>query len=130
MSEIKFTAEIFEQIDLVQEECRTLQALLDDNVPDTTFIWCPDEDKVNIIPDLFRKEKRTREPIVINDDNDEDDDDEVEVKRKHSSVFKRDDDGDDDEVLEMIEQLQNYEEQLENASLTWGMNHKSLGHSM
>jgi hypothetical protein len=32
MAELSFTPEIFEQTDLVQEECRKLQALLDDNV--------------------------------------------------------------------------------------------------
>jgi hypothetical protein len=117
MAEIKFTPEIFEQTDLVQEECRKLQALLDGNVPDTTFIWCLDEDKVSMIPDLFRKEKRIREPIVIIDDNDEDD---VEVKLKHSSAFKRDDD-EDDEVEELLqnELLENFD------PATWGMEPQS-----
>jgi hypothetical protein len=71
MSEVKFTPEIFKQTDLVQAECRKLQELLDDKVRDTTFRYCAEEDKVIMLPDLFKREKRTRE-IVINEDDDED----------------------------------------------------------
>jgi uncharacterized protein YaaQ len=67
-----------------------LQALLDDKVPNTTFICSLDENKVIMLPDLFKKEKRTREQNVTNDDDEKDDDDDIEVKPKHSVLFKVD----------------------------------------
>jgi hypothetical protein len=38
MSEGTFTPEIFEQSKKVEKECQKLQALLDDNIPETTFM--------------------------------------------------------------------------------------------
>jgi hypothetical protein len=84
MSEIKFTPKIFEQTDLVQEECRKLQALLNDKVPDTSFIWALD-DMVIMLSDLFRKRKRTRKKNVA-----EEGEEDVEVKPKHNVIFKVD----------------------------------------
>jgi hypothetical protein len=55
---------------------------------DTTFIWCSDELDINIIPDVFRKEKRIREENVAEDDGEEDED--VEVKPKQNVIFKVD----------------------------------------
>jgi hypothetical protein len=55
MAELNFTPEIFEQTNKVQEECRKLQALLDDKVPDISFIWILDEEIVIMLPDLFKK---------------------------------------------------------------------------
>jgi hypothetical protein len=46
---------------------------------------------VIILPNLFKKIKRTREQNVANDDNEN----EVEVKSKRGSVFKMDDDEDE-----------------------------------
>jgi hypothetical protein len=85
MSEVTFTPEIFEQKDKVLEECLKLQALIDEEMLNTTFIWCSDECEVNIIPDVFRKQKRTREEKVA-----EEDEEDVEVKPKHNVIFKVD----------------------------------------
>jgi hypothetical protein len=64
MAEIKFTPEIFEQTDLVQTECNKLQALLDDNLPDTTFVWCAEEDKVNMIPSSSKGKREQENPLL------------------------------------------------------------------
>jgi hypothetical protein len=88
MSEVTFPPEIFEQKNKVQEECRKLQALLDDKVLDTTFILCSDELDINIIPDVFRKEKSIREENVAEDDEEEDED--FEIKPKQNVIFKVD----------------------------------------
>jgi hypothetical protein len=89
MSEISITPKIIKQTELVRKECLKLQELLDDEMLDKTFIWYADELEVNIIPDMFRKNKRTREENVPNEDN-EDDEDDVEVKPNHKVMFKVD----------------------------------------
>jgi hypothetical protein len=58
----------------VDEECQKLQALLNDKVPNATFKWCPDDDKIL----FFKTQKRKRER-VIHDDNDEDDDEDEDL---------------------------------------------------
>jgi hypothetical protein len=54
-------------------------------VSDTSFIWSPDEDNAIMFSGLFKKEKRTREENIAEDDEDEDD---VEVKPKQNVIFK------------------------------------------
>jgi hypothetical protein len=87
VSELNFTTGIIEQTDKVLKECRKLQILLDNKVPDTVFIWCFDEFEVNTILYVFRKEKRTGEENVAEDDDENKD---VEVKPKHNVIFKVD----------------------------------------
>jgi hypothetical protein len=42
-----------------------------------------------MLPDTFKKEKRTRDENVPNEDDDEeDDDDDIEVKHKQKVIFK------------------------------------------
>jgi hypothetical protein len=45
----------------VEQECIKLQALIDDEIPDTSFVLHPDCNCVNIIDGIFRKSKRIRE---------------------------------------------------------------------
>jgi hypothetical protein len=45
----------------VEEECMKLQALIDGEIPDTSFMWCADSNTLNITDDSFRKSKRIRE---------------------------------------------------------------------
>jgi hypothetical protein len=54
----------------VEEECKKLQALIDLETSKTSFIWQPDSNHVNIVPDMFRKSKRIREPEPEDDDDD------------------------------------------------------------
>jgi hypothetical protein len=56
-----FSLELLEQKEIVQEEYIKLQALVDVQLEDSTFIWHPESNYVDITADIFRKEKRTRE---------------------------------------------------------------------
>jgi hypothetical protein len=127
MAEGTFTQEIFEQSKKLEKECQKLQALLDEQMPNTSFIFAREDDKIIILSNsVYEKFKRPREEIVIHEDDDEDDDneddDEPEVKPKHSSVFKRHESDDEDEEVEDL--LQN---ELLNVfdPATWGMEPQS-----
>jgi hypothetical protein len=49
---------LLEQREKVQEECVKLQVLIDEEMGNTTFMWYPDANYINITEDSFRKEKR------------------------------------------------------------------------
>jgi hypothetical protein len=57
MAEGTFTPEIFEQSKKVEEDCQKLQALLDDNIQNSTFMLVTEDDELI----LFKNEKRKRE---------------------------------------------------------------------
>jgi hypothetical protein len=59
--ELIFSSELLEQRIKVQKEYIKLQTLIDNKIPDTSFLWSPDSNWVNIIDDIFRKTKRIRE---------------------------------------------------------------------
>jgi hypothetical protein len=59
--EIIFCAELLDQRGKVENECVILQSLIDSEIAETSFIWSPDANRVNIIDDIFRKYKRIRE---------------------------------------------------------------------
>jgi hypothetical protein len=138
MSDSNFTPEIFEQKEVAERECQKLQALLDEQMPNCSFIFAPEDDELIILSNsVYDKFKRPREEIVIheddndddneddNDDDNEDDDDVPEVKPKQSSSFKRhednNDEDDEDEVGELLdnELLQAFD------PVTWGMEPQS-----
>jgi hypothetical protein len=107
MSDEHFTPEIFEQKEVAEKECQKLQALLNKQMPDHSFIFAPEDNEIIILDNLYLdKIKRPREIVIHEDDNDDDDDDNEdddvpEVKPKQSSVFKRhEDDNDEDEEEE------------------------------
>jgi hypothetical protein len=139
MSDSNFTPEIFEQKEIAERECQKLQALLDEQMTNMSFIFAVENDEIVILSNsLYDKFKRPGEEIVIiEDDNDKDDDndddDEPEVKPKQSSVFKRhedDNDEDHDEDEDLIEHLSHFQQQLQNVPVTWGDESQSPGHNI
>jgi hypothetical protein len=50
-----------EERNKVEREWIKLQALVDDEIPDTSFLWCADSNTLNITNDIFWKSKRIRE---------------------------------------------------------------------
>jgi hypothetical protein len=72
--EIMFSSVLLNQRTKVEKECKKLQALIDIETSETLFIWSPDANSVNIVPDIFRKNKKIREDEDEDDDDDDDDD--------------------------------------------------------
>jgi hypothetical protein len=104
MSEASFTTELINQGMKAERECQKLQALLNQQMPDHSFIFAPEDDEIIILDNLYHEKlKRQREEIV--EDDNEDDDDAPEVKSKQNSVFKRheDDNDEDDEVEDLLQ---------------------------
>jgi hypothetical protein len=130
MSGSNFTPEIFEQKEITEKECQKLQALLDEQMPNTSFIFAPEDDEIIILDNsVYEKFKRPREEIVINDDDEDDDEDEPEVKPKHDVLFKKDEDDNDDdndnaddndEDEDLIHHLSRFTQQLQEVPVTWG----------
>jgi hypothetical protein len=56
-----FSLQLLEQRENVEQECIKLQGLVDEELEDSTFMWCPDSNYVHITQDIFRKSKRMRE---------------------------------------------------------------------
>jgi hypothetical protein len=52
--EVIFRAELLDQREKVEKECVILQALIDSEIPDISFMWHVDSNCVNIIDDIFR----------------------------------------------------------------------------
>jgi hypothetical protein len=59
--EMIFSEVLLNQKEKVEQECVKLQALIDLEVPTTSFMWLPDSNHVNIVDDIFRKSKIIRE---------------------------------------------------------------------
>jgi hypothetical protein len=57
MSEINFTPEIFEQEEKTENECQKLQALLDEEMPNTSFIFALVDNEVIILSNTMYYEK-------------------------------------------------------------------------
>jgi hypothetical protein len=64
-----FSLELLEQRKKVEKEWEKVQALVDNEIEDTTFIWCPDSNHLLITDDIFWKEKRIREEDVEDEEN-------------------------------------------------------------
>jgi hypothetical protein len=131
-----FTPEIFEQKDVAERECQRLQKLLDEQMPNYSFIFAPEDDEIIILDNLYHEKlKRQREEVVIHEDDDENDDnvddndddnedDNDELKIKPHTFKRHEDDNDEDEddnVGELLdnELLQAFDSQ------TWGMEPQS-----
>jgi hypothetical protein len=66
-----------------------LQALINIEASETSFMWQPDSNCVNIIDDIFRKSKRIREPEpedIVNEINESDDSDSSESEEQEDYV--------------------------------------------
>jgi hypothetical protein len=61
--------EIFTQRERVEEELKKLQALVDNEVKDTTFTWYSDAQEALFTKDIFSKQKRVREEDVISEES-------------------------------------------------------------
>jgi hypothetical protein len=68
--EMVFSSVLLKQKQKVEKECAKLQALIDIESSNASFMCNPDGDGVNIIDNIFRKSKRIRE----DEDDDYDDD--------------------------------------------------------
>jgi hypothetical protein len=134
MSEELLTTQLVNQGMKAEREFQKLQALLNNEIPNSSFKWCPEKDEI-----LLFKKKRERH--VIRDDNDEDDeDDEREVKPKHNVLFKKEDDDNDngnadqnnnnnnvndnadedgEEDEDLIRHLSRFSQQLRDVPVTW-----------
>jgi hypothetical protein len=55
-----YSLELLEQLNKVEEECVKLQALVDDELEDINFMWCPDSQFVMFTSDVFLKQKRQK----------------------------------------------------------------------
>jgi hypothetical protein len=77
--EIIFSGDLIEQKEKVEQESILLQSLIDSEIPDTSFMWCSDSNKIIITDDVFRKTRRIRE---VDDDDDDDDDDDHYIRLK------------------------------------------------
>jgi hypothetical protein len=66
-----FSLELLEQKKTVEEEYTKLQSFIDDELEDTTFIYCPDSQYVLFISDIFGKQKRQMEKDVTTEQNQE-----------------------------------------------------------
>jgi hypothetical protein len=155
MSEETFTPEIIEQKEITEKECQKLQALLDDKMPNHSFIFAPESDEVIILnSSVYDKFKRPREEIVILEDDKDDDEDEPEVKPKLDVLFKREEDDNDDdnhdhddntddnynhddnaddnddEDEDLIPHLSNFQQQLQDVPVIWGMNRNPPDHNI
>jgi RNA recognition motif-containing protein len=53
-----------EQREKIERKCRKLQVLFDNEIPETSFMWCSDINNLSITEDIFRKTKRLREVEV------------------------------------------------------------------
>jgi hypothetical protein len=53
--EIVFSSVLLEQKEKVEQECAKLQALIDIEASEASFMWNPDSGHVNIIDDIFHK---------------------------------------------------------------------------
>jgi hypothetical protein len=68
--ETVFSSVLLKQKEKVERECIKLQALINIEALEASFMWLPDSNCVNIIDNIFHKTRRIRE-----DDDDDDDDD-------------------------------------------------------
>jgi hypothetical protein len=87
MSEEILSLNVIKQVYKVAKECIKLQGLIDEEMEDIVFMWCADKNYVNIITNIFRKQKRTREKNV---EEEEEEEEEIEVKLKFNVIFKVD----------------------------------------
>jgi hypothetical protein len=133
MSESHFTPEIFEQKDVAEKECQKLQALLDQQMPNHSFVFAPEDNEIIIINLLYHEKlKRQRKQIVIHEDDDDDDNENDNDKLKiKPHTFKRhedDNDEDDDNVNDNDELGDLLDNELLSAfdSQTWEMEPQSL----
>jgi hypothetical protein len=77
--EIMFSEELLDQKEKTEQECEKLQTLIERESSNTSFIWNPDNNSINIVENFFQKTKRIREDEDDDDDgydNHHDDDDE------------------------------------------------------
>jgi hypothetical protein len=77
--EIMFSSVLLNQRKKVEKECKKLQALIDREVSESTFMWLPNSNHVNIVDDIFKKSKRIREPEPEDDDSSESEEQEDNV---------------------------------------------------
>jgi hypothetical protein len=57
--------EVLVQRKKVEDKCKKLQALVDNKLEDTTYMWCRDYEYMLFTGDIFWKKKKQREEDVI-----------------------------------------------------------------
>jgi hypothetical protein len=80
-----FSSELLAQREKFRKECKMLQALVDAELEESTFIWYPQSNYVHVTYEIFRKEKRIREEDAEEEEYVEED---AKEEPKHTVLFK------------------------------------------